>query len=50
MYVSKCTRELFKEMSHQKNPKIKAKNQIEFIISLYSKYKYKGYNYKGDDD
>lgn len=50
MYIVKCSSKLFREMSSQINPEIRAKDQIQFVMSLYAKYKHQNYNYKGDDE
>ena len=50
LYIDKCTAILFNEMTNQIEPQIRAKDQIDFVISLYSRFKHKGYNYHGTDE
>ena len=37
LHISRCTGDLFRQMQDKK---IKAKDQIEFVISIYSDFKY----------
>ena len=41
LHISRCTGDLFRQMQDKK---IKAKDQIEFVISIYSDFKYFDFN------
>ena len=41
LHISRCTGDLFRQMQDHK---IKVKDQIEFVISIYSDFKYFDYN------
>ena len=49
MYINKCAAKLFLEMDNQEEPNIRPTDQIDFVLSLYSRFKYHGYNYHGDN-